>query len=142
EETMRHKMGMPLATCVVIAALAGLSFGLYKFLRRAQFVQPAAPFQSIKMTRLTATGKVKDAALSPAGKYVVYTEWDTQQQSVWVRQVTTGSSVQIVPPAGVWYSGLTFSPEGDYIYYVKMTKDDSTGTLYQVPSIGGGASKK
>ena len=93
------------------------------------------------MTRLTATGKVGDAAISPDGKYVVYAEEENEQQSLWVRQVATGSSVQIVAPADVMYFGLTFSPDGDYVYYAKGTRDDSTGSLYQVPSIGG-ASKK
>ena len=49
------------------------------------------------MTRLTSDGKASDAAISPDGKYVVYVNDDNGRQSLWVRQVATGSDVQIIP---------------------------------------------
>ena len=66
--------------------------------------QNRAHFFAVSAARLTASGKVSDAAISPDGKHVVYVEEDNKQQSLWVRQVATGSSVQIVSPADVCIS--------------------------------------
>src|SRR5437667_10430192 len=44
--------------------------------------------------------------------------------------------MQIVPPAAVGYRGLTFSPDGNYLYYIKG------GALYQVPIPFGGTARK
>jgi Tol biopolymer transport system component len=53
--------------------------------------------------------------------------------------VATASSVQVVPPDQVKYIGLTFSRDGDFIYYVVREKNNATPTLYQVPVLGGTA---
>jgi hypothetical protein len=50
-----------------------------------------------------------DAAISPDGKYVAHVKSDAGQQSLWLRQVTTTSDTQIVPPSPQKYSGITFA---------------------------------
>jgi len=138
-EIKRHKTGAALIVGFLLTLLAGVGFGLYKLAGRTA---STAAFKNVKMTRLTAIGKVKDAAISPNGKYVVYATEDDKQQSLWVRQVATGSSVQIVPPMDVVYWGLTFSNDSDYVYYVKNEKSGGPfNNLYLVPALGG-ASKK
>jgi Tol biopolymer transport system component len=77
------------------------------------------------------------AAISPDGKYVVHVIEDAGKQSLWVRQVTTANNVQIVPPAETVYFGMTFSGDGNYVYYVTAAKNESTALLYQVPVLGG-----
>jgi hypothetical protein len=57
------------------------------------------------------------AAISPDGKYVVHVVVEPAQQSLWMRQVATSSNVQIVAPTPVRYDGLTFSPDGKFVYY-------------------------
>ena len=94
----------------------------------------------MKIARLTSTGKATDAAISPDGKYVVHVVDDGEQQSLWLRQVSTSSNVQINPPADVSYFGLTFSPGGDYLYYVAWDKK-TPFALYQMPVLGGAARK-
>ena len=42
-------------------------------------------------------------------------------------------------PAEVRYVGLTFSPDGDHIYYATYAHGSNIGILYQVPVLGGGA---
>ena len=41
-----------------------------------------------------------------------------RQPALWMRQTATTSDVQIVPAAPVRYDGVTYSPDGDYVYYV------------------------
>ena len=89
-----------MVAAVVVVLIAALA--LYRFVRpRAS----AAPFQSVKFTRLTATGTVGDAAISPDGKYVAYTSSDPNGDSLWVRQVATRSDIRIVPPTETDYQG-------------------------------------
>lgn len=142
----RKRAAALVALMVLLFAVAATAFGLYKFLRRSNQTasqnqpRPAAPFQTMKMARLTSTGKATAAAISPDGKYVVHVVDDGGQQSLWIRQVSTSSNVQINPPADVSYYGLTFSPGGDYLYYVLWDKKTSF-SLYQMPVLGGTARK-
>ena len=126
---------LAISVAVVLAAAAG--FGIYKMMAGHAPKAAAPAFQSIRLTRLTNTGKSRMAAISPDGKYVVHVIEDAGKQSLWVRQVTTANNVQIVPPAEVVYLGLTFSGDGNYVYYVTAAKNESTAFLYQVPVLGG-----
>ena len=134
-EIKRHKRDIVLALFVVAIAVAAIGFGLYKFSVRNKLV---VPFQKTKITKLT-TGKALHAAISPDGKYVAYVlDEGAGQQSLWVRQVAIASNIRIVPPAEVQYRNLTYSHDGNYIYYgVLNTKGDIVGALYQVPALGG-----
>jgi serine/threonine protein kinase/Tol biopolymer transport system component len=126
---------LAISLAVVLAAAAGL--GVYKMIAGQAHKPAAAAFQSIHLTRLTNTGKSRMAAISPDGKYVVHVIEDAGKQSLWVRQVTTANNVQIVPPAEVLYFGMTFSGDGNYVYYVTAGKNESQAFLYQVPVLGG-----
>jgi eukaryotic-like serine/threonine-protein kinase len=125
------------AAILVVAATVGSV--LYRFVQHKPSTQP--PYQSIHMTRLTNTGKSRMASISPDGKYVVHVIEDGGMQSLWVRQVATANNVQIVAPAEVQYFGMTFSPDGSYIYYVAASKNASNTVMYQVPALGGNPKK-
>src|SRR5690349_1944014 len=72
-------------------------------------------FQAMKLTRLTQSGNAANVAISPDGRYVVYALREGEEQSLNVRQVATGSDVQILPPDEIVIWGLTFSPDANYI---------------------------
>jgi Tol biopolymer transport system component len=96
----------------------------------------------MQIARLTFTGRVKDAAISPDGKYVAFVNFDSGRRSVWVYQIATGGSMELVPKdIGPWPWGarLTFSPDGNYIYYESLDSAAGTGLygLYRVPMVGG-----
>jgi eukaryotic-like serine/threonine-protein kinase len=142
-EIKRHKPGALVALAALIIAVAVTAFGLYRFIgQRRSAVKPTAAFQTMKITRLTSTGKARYAAISPDGRYVVHEVDENGQHSLWMRQVATSSNVQIVPPADFPYFDLTFSPDGNYIYYIGQEPDDNdAGVLYQRPVLGGAAKK-
>jgi len=118
-----------LAVAVAIAAA-----GLYKLLVRRK---PGTGFQVMSIERLTQVGNAQTAAISPDGKYVAYTAGDPGEQSFWLRQVATRRNIQIVPPAAGLYASLTFSHDGNYVYYVRFPNNQTTGTAYRVPTLGG-----
>ncbi len=97
----------------------------------------APPFQHMEIARLTSTGKASAAAISPDGRYVVHIMSDAGQQSLWMRQVATGSNVEIVPASKAGFPDLAFSPDGNYVYYTKVERDSFAGTLCQLPVLGG-----
>ena len=115
-----------------VALVVVVAFSIFKF-----FGTKATAFSKIKLTRFTTTGRATRAAISPDGKYLAYVVDDAGQKSVWLRQVATGKDLQIVPPARIeFFYGLTFSHDGNYIYYVNQEMNH-LGMLFQVPSLGG-----
>ncbi|HMF56413.1 MAG TPA: protein kinase [Pyrinomonadaceae bacterium] len=127
-----------LALSSIILLLGAISFGVYKYWGQRGAVSSS---NSMKISRLTATGKATRAVVSPDGKYVVHVINDAGRQSLWVRQVATTSNVQIVPPADVTYRGLTFTPDGSYVNYVVQERNNPIQILYQVPALGGAPKK-
>jgi Tol biopolymer transport system component/tRNA A-37 threonylcarbamoyl transferase component Bud32 len=127
-----------LAVGALLVALAGITWGVYYWL-----APKAVPFQKTEITRLTTSGKVTMASISPDGRYVAYVtgevwSWSFGKETLWVRQVGTGSDVQIIPPADVRYGGLTFSHDGEFLYVTQSeSKDSSLGILYKMPVLGG-----
>ncbi len=132
----RKHIVLALATLVLTGIVVFFGWSNFAVQRRAS-VAPLAPFEAMKITRLTSGGKASEAAISRDGKYVVHVGEEDGKQNLWVRQVATTSDVQIVPPAKVNYLGLTFSNDGNYIYYVVEEKAVTARTLYQVPVLGG-----
>jgi len=88
------------------------------------------------MRRLTNTGTASLAAISPDGRYVVHVDGEFDKPSLWMRQVSTASSVQIVPPMKGTYAGLAFSPDGEAVLYV-FSPDVGATALFQIPVLGG-----
>ena len=94
--------------------------------------------QSMKISRVTQSGNASMVAISPDGHYVVYSLVEGEKQSLNVRQVATGSDVQILPPDEVKFWGLTFSPDANYIDFVRSEKNNLFNTyLYSIPVLGG-----
>jgi Tol biopolymer transport system component/DNA-binding winged helix-turn-helix (wHTH) protein len=94
--------------------------------------------QTMKVSRVTQSGNAVDVAISPDGHYVVYALREGEKQGLNVRQVATGSDVQILPPDEVLIYGLTFSPDANYIDFVRSEKNNPVNTfLYRIPTLGG-----
>jgi serine/threonine protein kinase/Tol biopolymer transport system component len=125
-----------LALAAVVVA-AGLSIGLYAFFKTNR----NTPFTKLKISRITATGKASDAAISPDGRYIVHVVDNAGRQSLEVRQVATNTNQEIIAPAEVTYIGLTFSPDSNYIYYAMRDKSNPSAALYRKPVLGGEATK-
>src|SRR5215510_9292224 len=119
-----------LALAILIVAGAGIA--LYKFLG---LNRPIAPIQAMEIRRLTQTGKATRAAISPDGKYVAHVMEEAGRQSLWLRHVATDSDTPIVPPAEVNYRSVTFSPDSNFIYYVKGKPRDPTGEFLDISGV-------
>jgi eukaryotic-like serine/threonine-protein kinase len=132
-EARRHK-GLLFGLAALLVLIAVVAFG---FFARRQHVNPLN-LQELEITKLTQSGKAAGVAISPDGQYVVYVLRDGEKQSLMVRQVATGSDVQILPPDVVIFYGLRFSPDGNFIYYTASSKENQLFSfLYKMPVLGG-----
>ena len=130
------KKGLPkLAIAAAVRlVLAAAGFGGYKLLTRPR----AFNLQNMQITKLTENGKANQVAIAPDGRYIVYAMRDAEKQSLWVRNVATKSDVQVLAPDVVEIPGLSFSPDGNYIYFVRSDKStENYRYLYQMPVLGG-----
>jgi Tol biopolymer transport system component len=128
----KSKKGLLAAVAVMILAIAG--FAAYKMMNRG----PVLNLQNLRMTQVTDSGKAVAVTISPDGRYIVYALQEGENQSLWVRQVKTGSDVQLLPADIARYQHLSMSPDGDYVYF---SRSDRTTTnynyLYVMPVLGG-----
>jgi Tol biopolymer transport system component len=130
---------------VAVAGIAALSVAAIAFVywpggdRRPGAASPAnaQPFGSVSLNRLTTTGTAGLAAISDDGRYVAYVVTEGGKSGLWLRQVATTSNVAIVPAAEVEFQGVTFSPDGNYVYYSFYPAGELLGYLWQVPVLGG-----
>lgn len=133
-----HRKGVVAAVAAVLAFVSIAGIWAYKsYWQSDPSKQPVTPLRTMKITRLTSSGKASQAVISPDGKYVVHVASQDGLQNLRVRQVNTSSDVQIVPPAEARYAGLTFSPDGDFIFYIVSDRNNPQTNLHQVPVLGG-----
>jgi eukaryotic-like serine/threonine-protein kinase len=124
---------------LIIAALVTGGFGLYKYFAPSK---PVINPLSMHISKLTENGGAIAGAISPDGRYAAFIKRG-DQQSLWVKQIATGSEAQVVAAAAApgWFGNRrpTFSPDGNYIYYEHSDPTSSDGeiVLYSVPSLGG-----
>ena len=121
-----------IATGVIVAALAIYELAGHK-------TKPS--FQTMMIERVTNVGDVRHCAISPDGKYLAFAAGVPGKVGLWVRQVATHSDIPILPPTAGAFSGLTFSRDGNYVYYVLNKGDAQSGQLFQVPTLGGQSRK-
>jgi serine/threonine protein kinase len=130
----KHKLGVTAGAIAAAVVLVAAGFGVYSVLHRAASV----PFQNFTITQVTNSGKAGASAISPDGKYVLSVLNDKGQQSLWLRNVATGSDTRVVPPAPVVYRSLVFSPDANYFYFRKAEDAlETTFYLYRAPVLGG-----
>ena len=140
----RNKRNLALATVgVLVLGVGGLI--VWKFFDRSKAssarenagaMRPSVS-SPLKLEHLTVTGQSYHVAISPDGKYVAYERVFEQKGGIWLRQLAANTNVEIVPPGGKIY-GLSFSNNGEFLYYVK---GDPSMALYRVSLIGGAPTK-
>ncbi|MEW6128777.1 MAG: winged helix-turn-helix domain-containing protein [Acidobacteriota bacterium] len=106
---------------------------------------------SIRITQptiLTNSGDVYGAAISPNGQYLVYIWLRPQTRSLRVQHLSTGSTIEILPPIPSHlqptcnYWGVLFSADSNYIYYLLVDDGENLqGALFRVPVLGGHSQK-
>lgn len=124
----------------VVGLIAVVVFGIFvarKIRQDRTHNDVIIPFEKMSLARITQTGKARNSAISPDGNYVAYVAIDAGKQSLWLRQVSAPNDARIIPPLDVRYVGLTFSPDGNSVFFVTYEKGQVLGVLFSIPVIGG-----
>jgi serine/threonine protein kinase/Tol biopolymer transport system component len=130
----QHKLGAALGIGVAAAILVVAAFGVYTLLTRSRIV----PFQHISIEKITTNGRAGASAVSPDGKFMLLVLNDGGNQSLWLRNVATGSNAQVVAPSVLPIRDVTFSHDGNYIYYRReLATTGGTSGLFRAALLGG-----
>jgi len=125
------RYGAAAAAAVIILAVAGLV--LYWWMHRAA----PTPFQNFAITQVTNSSRAVGTAISPDGKYVLTVMDAKGLNSLWLRNVATGSDTQVLPPSAT-IPNVAFSPDGNYIFFREAVNAiGSDFNVYRAPVLGG-----
>ena len=131
-----------IATVVLVIFALGAALALFLH-NRSEHHQAASPsFSQMTITPITSSGNIHSAAISGDGKWLAYVQDDKAGHALWVHQLGTGSMAQVLPGTQQEIAGLTFSIDGNYLYFVKRDESVGLGTLFQVPSLGGAPTQR
>jgi serine/threonine protein kinase len=129
----QHKFGVVGGAIAALFVLAAAGFGVYSMLHHAA----PTPFQNFGISQVTNSSRAVVAAISPDAKYVLTVMNEKGLNSLWLRNVATGSDTQVVPPSAN-IPNVAFSPDGNYIYYRKAQNAiASVFNIYRAPVLGG-----
>ena len=134
EVAKQHKFGFLAGVVVGLLLLTAAGYGVYSLVARKN----SPPFQNFAISQISNNGKSQLAAISPEGKYILSELDDGGKTSLWLRHVPTNSDTQVIPPAEAIYTDLSFSPDGNYIYFIKAeAATQDTRDLFRAPVLGG-----
>jgi DNA-binding winged helix-turn-helix (wHTH) protein/Tol biopolymer transport system component len=119
------------AVLFLLPALVLVKYG--KFSRK-----PALDLQNTELTELTNNGKVRQMAISPDGLSLAYARNDGLEQSLWLKRINSGTETQLLTADTVNFSGMEFSPDGHFLYFVRSEKSNPVFSyLCRIPAEGG-----
>jgi len=129
-------------TVALIAAVVIIAAGLVAWRIRSHAAAPQFTLDKLQIRKLTTSGNVRLAAISPDGKYLAYEVNDDGRFSLRLRQVATGSDLQTVVPHEEDFQGVSFSPDSNYLYFAaRETPMSEYSILHSMPILGGPARK-
>jgi Tol biopolymer transport system component/class 3 adenylate cyclase len=129
-----RKLALIAVLLVIAVIVVGIEYLHPSFHARSR----TEPYSKFAISQVTDTGLASVAAISPDGRFILNVQNDNGQQSLWLRNVPSGSDTQIIPPAPVMYRSLNFSPDGNYIYFQRgMGRTPNLLDEFRAPLLGG-----
>ena len=96
---------------------------------------------TLQVSEIVTTSNVREAGISPDGKFIATVAEDNGRQSIRIQQPANAGQSQVLASGDNSYRGLVFSRDGYSIYYLAQ-KDQEPVSLYQVPVLGGAQPRK
>lgn len=128
-----------LLAIIGVIVLFTVSSGALYFWRESS--RPVAQrLRNLRVERLSETGNIQGAGISPDGKLLAYSTLEGGKSVIWLRQLATGTSMQISPPLDEVLSGVSFSNDGQHIYYYHSV-GGGFSDMSKISILGGGRTK-
>jgi serine/threonine protein kinase/Tol biopolymer transport system component len=116
----------------VLAVLGIAGFVGWRFWPRPR------PFAAGSVEQITNIGSIEKIALSADARFLAEVKNDKGQRTLWVRNTATNTETQILGASGHDYLGLTFSPDGNHLYFTRLSPENEiANNLYVMPVFGG-----
>lgn len=116
----------------VLVAVAGLF--VYAFIDKGA-VGAGGRFRSRVFA--TSGGVPHRVAISNDGKKVAYVQRQKGQDSMWIGELASGNSIQLVAASDRLYSYVGFSPDDQNVYFTARDQNHETWTLMRISAFGG-----
>ena len=133
----------PLLVSIVVFCLIGGVLLAFRVEQRKPRQIDRFSLDRLKETRLAQVGKSNSGSvISPDGQYLLSAPTSSDESGLWVRQMSTGSSLELrplLPEASLW--AAAFAPDNSFLYYVVKEKDADYGNVYSMPLLGGPQNK-
>jgi hypothetical protein len=127
----RRPRGLAIGAAALLV-LTAIGLAAWRFWPRPQ------PFASITVSQITNVGTIEKVALSADGKFLAEVKNDKGQRTLWLKNTATNTDNQILSAYGGSYVGLTFSADGNYLYFTRGTpENEGVHALYMMSVIGG-----
>jgi serine/threonine protein kinase/Tol biopolymer transport system component len=146
EPSKQHRVGTGVILVGLLAVLAAAGYGVYTLVHKQQSGQDAqnaqnpnlAPFEKFTIENVSNNGHITQTAISADGKYLLQALEEGGLQSLWLRHIPTSTNKEVLAAARTRYEGLTFSPDGNYIYFVRRDEEnEAESVLYSATVLGG-----
>jgi eukaryotic-like serine/threonine-protein kinase len=124
-------------TTIAMAAAVVLCILFIFYLIQGSAFRGSVPQADFGMARVTDSGDIQFADISPDGNYLVYVRNASGLQSLLLKQLTSGRVLELATMGEDECPGLAFSPDGNYVYFVRRKPLQPGGELYRVPFLGG-----
>ncbi len=125
--------------CVAIFCLAIGCLSTWYFLQTIGLADSKTP--KFRLNTLVSDADITNATVSPNGKYVAVIRSKDENQSLSLRQIENGNTIEIVPKLNGNFMGAIFSPDSEQIFYSIDENKSDKGTLYKIPIFGGASHK-
>lgn len=95
-------------------------------------------FEPVRSRSIFTSRQYPSAALSPDGKSMVYAGGETGNENIRLRLLESGQQeVELLPASNRSYGGLTFSADGQHVFFVENSRSTVPNVLFELPISGG-----
>lgn len=119
---------------IAAIGIAAAAVGYWYFASRPKLFS----VENVTVQRLTNDGTYFDSAVSPDGNFIAHASKDDDGTSLNIHQLATGGTSRLVTYADASFWAYTFTPDGNFVYYIVKNWGDPDKTgIYRIPFLGG-----
>jgi eukaryotic-like serine/threonine-protein kinase len=124
---------------LVAAVLALVAASGFWILKSHPLILGPDTASAVEIRPLTNSGHATVAAASPDGRYVAYVNRENGKSELRLLQSSTGHDIVILPGTPEVIASPQFSPDGDFIYFLRETDTSTTmnAGIFRIATLGG-----